>query len=101
MLVEAQPESRADEKPTLLRVQCPVDVHKKSILDKLFDWRFGLDRLLRMKMNVQDPSPQITTLLSIVEKFAVKEPLFRHRLHAVITVNVIHGLIPRREKLKC
>ena len=38
--------SRADRGQTLLRVQCPVGVNKKSTLDILFAWRFNLDRLL-------------------------------------------------------
>ena len=46
VFVEAGPGSRADREQTLLRVQHPVDLNKKSILDNLFDWRFNLDRLL-------------------------------------------------------
>ena len=54
VFVESGPGSRADREQTLLRVQYPVDLDKKSILDNLFDWRFNLDRLLQMKMNVPD-----------------------------------------------
>ena len=72
---------------TLLRVKRPVGLNKKSILDNLFDWKFILERLMRMKMNVPDPSLQITTLLDIVERLTSKDPLFRHRLHTVITGN--------------
>ena len=80
VLVEAEPESRADREQTLLRVQCRVDLNKKSILENLFHWRFNLDRLLRKK-NVPDPSIQITTLHSIVGKLAVKDVPFACRHH--------------------
>ena len=93
VFVEAGPGSRADREQTLLRVQCPVGLNKKSILDSLFDWRFNLDRLLRVKMNVPDPSLQITTLLTIVERLTSRDPLFRRRLHTVITENNLHGLV--------
>ena len=85
VLVEAEPESRADREQTLLRVQCRVDLNKKSILEIWFNWRLNLDRLLRMKRNVPDLSLQITTLHSIVGKLAVKDVPFacRHQ----------HGLV--------
>ena len=38
VFVEASPESRADREQTLLRVQHPVDLNNKSILDNLFGW---------------------------------------------------------------
>ena len=47
VFVEASPGSRADREQTLLRVQCPAALNKRSILDNFFDWRFNLDRLLR------------------------------------------------------
>ena len=97
VFVEAGPGSRADREQTLLRVQHPVDLNKKSILDNLFDWRFNLDRLLRMKMHVPDPSLQITTLLTIVERLTSGDPLFRHRLHTVVTENNLHGLVRHRQ----
>ena len=46
-----------------------------------------------MKMNVPDPSLQITTLLTIVERLTSRDPLFRHRLHTVVTENNLHGLV--------
>ena len=67
VFVEASPGSRADREQTELRVPCPVGLNKKSTLDSLFDWKFNLDRLLRMKINVPDPTLQITTLLAILE----------------------------------
>ena len=97
VFVEAGPGSRADREQTLLRVQCPVGLNKKRTLDSLFDWRFNLDRLLRMKLNVPDPSLQITTLLTIVERLTSRDPLFRHRLHTVITENNLHGLVRQRQ----
>ena len=57
--VGAGPGSRTDRKQTLLRVQCPLGLNKKCILDNLFGWKFNLDRLLRMNMYVPDPSLQI------------------------------------------
>ena len=53
-----------------------------------------------MKINVPDPSLQITTQLDIVEKLTSKDPLFRHRLHAVITENNLHGLVRQRQTLE-
>ena len=100
VFVEASPGSRADREQTLLRVQCPVGLNKRTILDNLFDWRFNLDRLMRMKMNVPDPSLQITTLLTIVERLTSKDPLFRHRLHTVVTENNLHGLVRQRQILE-
>ena len=100
VFVEAGPGSRADREQTLLRVQCPVGLNKRSILDSLFDWRFNLDRLMRMKMNVPDPSLQITTLLTIVERLTSKDPLFRHRLHTVVAENNLHGLVRQRQFLE-
>ena len=97
VFVEAGLGSRADSEQTLLRIQHPVDLNKKSILDNVFDWRFNLDRLLRMKMNVLDPSLQITTLLTIVERLTSRDPLFRHRLHTVVTENNFHGLVRQRQ----
>ena len=38
VFVEASPGSHADREQTLLRVQHPVELNKKSILDNLFDW---------------------------------------------------------------
>ena len=35
--MEAVPGSRADREQTLLRVQCPVGLNKKSAEDNLFD----------------------------------------------------------------
>ena len=46
---------------------------------------------MRMKMNVPDPSLQITTLLTIVERLTSKDPLFRHRLQTVVTENNLYG----------
>ena len=92
--------TRADREQTLVRVQCPVGLNKKSTLDSLFDWRFNLDRLLRMKMKVPDPSLQITTLLTIVERLTSRDPLFRHRLHTVITENNLHGFVRQRQILE-
>ena len=100
VFVEAGPGSRADREQTLFRVQCPVGLNKRTILDNLFDWRFNLDRLMRMKMNVPDPSLQITTLLTIVERLTSKDPLFRHRLHTVVTENNLHGLVRQRQILE-
>ena len=97
VFVEAGPGSRADREQTLLRVQCPVGLNKKSTLDSLFGWRFNLDRLLQMKMNVPDPSLQITTLLTIAERLTSRDPLFRHRLHTVNTENNLHGLVTQRQ----
>ena len=70
------------------------------MLDSPHDWRFNLDRLLQMKMNVPDPSLQITTLLTIVERLTSRDPLFRHRLHTVITENILHGLVRHRQILE-
>ena len=53
-----------------------------------------------MKMNVPDPSLQITTLLAIVEKMTSKDPVFRHCLHAVITENDLQGLVRQRQTLE-
>ena len=69
---------------TLMRVPCLGGLNN-SALDHVFDWKFNLDRLLRKKMNVPDPSLQIiTSLLSIVKELTSKGPLFRHRLHDAI-----------------
>ena len=100
VFVEAGPGSRANREHTLLPVQCPVGLNKKSHLDNLFDWKFDLDRLLRKKMNSPDPSLQTTTLPAPVEKLTSKDPLFRHRSHAVITENNLHGLVRQRQTLE-
>ena len=56
-------------------------------MDNLFDWKFNLDRLMRMKMNVPDPSLQITTLLTIVERLTSKDPLFRQTNLGILVVS--------------
>ena len=94
VFVEAGPGSRADREQTLLRVQCPVGLNKKSTLDSLFGWRFNLDRLLQMKMNVPDPPLQITTLLTIAERLTSRDPLFRHTVN---TESNLHGLVRQRQ----
>ena len=81
MSVETEPESCPHRKQTLLREQFRVDLNKKRILVNLFHWRFNLDRLLRMKMNLPDLSVQITTLLSIIQKLTVTDPQFACRHH--------------------
>ena len=54
-----------------------------------------------MKMNVPDPSFQITTLLTIDERFTSRDPLFRHRLHTVVTENNLHGLVRQIQIVEC
>ena len=48
----------------------------KSTLDNLFDWRSNLDRPVRIKTNVPDPSLKITTLdfegSSVLSRFACR-----------------------------
>ena len=54
-----------------------------------------------MNMNVPDPSFQITTLLSSVErKLTSKKPLHRHRSHAVISEKNVQGLVRQRHTLE-
>ena len=52
-------------------------------------------------MNVSDLLLQITTLLAIIEILILKDPLFRHRLHAVITENNLNVFVRQRQALKC
>ena len=53
-----------------------------------------------MKMNFPDPSLQITTLLTIVERLTSRDTLFRHRLHTVTTENNLHGFVRQTQILK-
>ena len=53
-----------------------------------------------MKKNVPDPSLQITNRPAIVENLTSKDPLLRHRLHAVTTENNLHGLVRQRPTLE-
>ena len=50
----------------------------KGTLHNLFDWRSNLDRPVRMKKNVPDPSLEITTLdfegSSVLSPFACRDP---------------------------
>jgi hypothetical protein len=100
-MVDAGPGTQSDREHMHRAVTNVASGDIKDVYAQLQQWRFDLDRLVRLGMQPPDPTLQHRTLKSMEARMASKDSAFQYRLHAFQMNAGMFGMVTQDRCRSC